>query len=124
MERTFGDLSNVTVYWEAEPGSEQELVSRFGNVTFGVGQTRGELVISVAQDELPELDRSFNVSLVNVSNGRLGALTSAKLTVLASDDPYGYFVFAGHATPVRLPEADATVTLTILRRGGLLGTVL
>ncbi|XP_042344940.1 adhesion G-protein coupled receptor V1 [Plectropomus leopardus] len=123
VERSFGDLSNVTVYWEADPSSEGELLSRSGNITFGVGQTSENIIIKVAEDEIPELDKSFNVSLVNVSHGRLGAQTSATLTVLASDNPYGVFVFDNITSSVRLPEADSTVSLTILRQRGLMGQV-
>ncbi|XP_070760191.1 adhesion G-protein coupled receptor V1 [Enoplosus armatus] len=123
VDRSFGDLSNVTVYWEADPSSEGELLSRFGNITFGVGQTSENIIINVAQDEIPELDKSFTVSLVNVSHGRLGVQTSATLTVLASDDPYGVFLFANVTRSVRLPEADSTVSLTILRQRGLMGQV-
>lgn len=113
----------MTVYWEADPSSEGELLSSFGNITFGVGQTSGNITIGVAQDEVPELDKTFTVSLVNISHGRLGVQTSATLTVLASDDPYGVFVFADATKPVRLPEADTTVTLTIVRQRGLMGKV-
>ncbi|KAK9522608.1 hypothetical protein VZT92_019059 [Zoarces viviparus] len=121
VDRAFGDLSNVTVYWEADPSSEGELLSRFGNITFGVGQTSENIIINVAQDEISELDKSFSVSLVNVTNGRLGVQTSATLTVLANDDPYGVFVFANVTRSVRLSEADSTVSLTILRQRGLMG---
>ncbi|XP_068559504.1 adhesion G-protein coupled receptor V1 [Cebidichthys violaceus] len=123
VDRAFGDLSNVTVYWEADPSSEGELLSRFGNITFGVGQTSENIIINVAQDEISELDKSFNVSLVNVTHGRLGVQTSATLTVLTNDDPYGVFVFANVTRSVRLSEADSTVSLTILRQRGLMGQV-
>ncbi|XP_065821533.1 adhesion G-protein coupled receptor V1 [Labrus bergylta] len=123
VDRSFGDLSNVTVYWEVDPSSEGELLSRFGNITFGVGQTTENIIIDVAPDEIPELDRSFTVSLVNVSHGRLGPQISATLTVLASDDPYGVFVFANETRSVRLPEADSSVSLNILRQRGLMGQV-
>lgn len=123
MNRSFGDLSIVTVYWEVDPSSEGELLNTFGNITFGVGQISENITISVAQDEIPELDKSFTVSLVNVSHGRLGDQTSATLTVLANDDPYGVFVFANETRSVRLPEADSTVSLTILRQRGLMGQV-
>ncbi|KAM3610925.1 uncharacterized protein V6R79_010649 [Siganus canaliculatus] len=123
VDRSFGDLSIVTVYWEVDPSSEGELLSRSGNLTFGVGQTSGNITVNVAQDEIPELDKSFTVSLVNVSHGRLGVHTSATLTVFASDDPYGVFVFSNATKTVRLPEADSTVTLTIVRQRGLMGQV-
>ncbi|CAB1321522.1 unnamed protein product [Coregonus sp. 'balchen'] len=121
--RSFGALSNVTVFWEAEDSSEEDLISRAGNITFHVGQTRGEIELQVAQDEVPELDKSFAVSLVNVSHGRLGVRTEASVTVLASDDPYGVFVFSENSMPVRLPEGHTLVILTIHRQRGLMGKV-
>ena len=121
--RSAGALSNVTVFWEADPSSEGVLVSRAGNVTLLVGQTQGNITLQVAQDEVPELDRSFRVSLVDVSHGRLGRLTEANLTVLASDDPYGVFVFSNTSRPARLPEGDTPVTLFLLRQKGLMGEV-
>ncbi|XP_034025926.1 adhesion G-protein coupled receptor V1 isoform X1 [Thalassophryne amazonica] len=123
VNRSFGDLSNVTVYWEADHSAEGEVLSRFGSITFGVGQTMENIVVSVAQDEIPELDKSFTLSLVNVSHGRLAVPTTATVTVFASDDPYGVFVFAPITRIIRLPEADSTVTLTILRQKGLMGQV-
>ncbi|KAM4746526.1 adhesion G-protein coupled receptor V1 isoform 2-T2 [Anableps anableps] len=123
VDRSFGDLSNVTVYWEVDHSSQGELLSRLGNISFGVGQTSENIVIGVAQDEIPELDKSYTVSLVNVSKGRLGVQTSATLTVLASDHPYGVFIFANASRSVRLPEADVTVSLTIQRLKGSMGQV-
>ncbi|XP_036383544.1 LOW QUALITY PROTEIN: adhesion G-protein coupled receptor V1 [Megalops cyprinoides] len=123
VERSFGALSNVTLFWEADPRSEEDLVYRTGNVTFAVGQTKADIVLRVAGDDIPELDKSFSVILSNVSHGRLGNLTNATLTVLASDDPYGLFVFSERSRPVRVPEADADVTLTMQRQRGLMGSV-
>ncbi|XP_077457045.1 adhesion G-protein coupled receptor V1 [Stigmatopora argus] len=123
VDRSFGDLSNVTVYWEADISSEGELLNQSGNISFGVGQTSQSITITVAQDDVPELDRSFTVSLVNVSHGRLGVVTSSTVTVLASDHPYGVFVFSNTTRPVRLPEGDSAVTLSILRQKGLMGQV-
>ncbi|KAJ8006188.1 hypothetical protein DPEC_G00125640 [Dallia pectoralis] len=121
VERLFGALSNVTLFWEAD--SKDDLISRTGNISFLVGQTVGEIKLQVAEDDVPELDRGFSVSLVNVSHGRLGVRTRATVTVLASDNPYGVFVFSESSGPVRLPEADALVTLTIRRQKGLMGRV-
>ncbi|XP_049326601.1 adhesion G-protein coupled receptor V1 isoform X2 [Astyanax mexicanus] len=121
--RAFGTLSNVTVYWEADADSEGELIYRSGNLTFNVGQTVGSIYLLISQDDVPELDKSFRVRLSNISHGRLGNQTAAAVTVLASDDPYGQFVFADSSRPVRVAEADALVTLTIQRRKGLMGRV-
>lgn len=123
VDRSHGDLSAVTVYWEVDPSSEGQLLTTFGNITFRVGQTSENITVSVAQDEIPELDKNVTVSLVNVSYGRLGDQTSATLTLLASDDPYGVFVFSNKTRSVRLPEANSIVSLTILRQKGLMGQV-
>ncbi|XP_068166577.1 adhesion G-protein coupled receptor V1 [Antennarius striatus] len=123
VDRSFGDLSSVTVYWEADPSSEGALLTRFGNITFAVGQMSANIIINVSEDDIPELDESFTVSLVNVSDGRLGDRTSATLTVLASDDPYGVFVFSNVTKSVRLPESNSAVSLTIHRQRGLMGQV-
>ncbi|KAJ8414918.1 hypothetical protein AAFF_G00024410 [Aldrovandia affinis] len=123
VERSSGALSNVTVFWEADPDSEEDLVDRAGNVTFSVGQTKADIVLRVAEDDIPELDKSFSVVLSSVSHGRLGSRTNATLKVLASDDPYGLFLFSERNRPIRVPEADADITLTIRRERGLMGSV-
>lgn len=121
--RTFGTLSNVTVYWQADADSEGELIYRSGNLTFTVGQTIGNLFLRISEDDIPELDKSFNIHLLNVSHGRLGSQTISMLTVLASDDPYGLFLFSENSRPIRVAEADTLVVLTIQRKKGLMGRV-
>ncbi|XP_062371958.1 adhesion G-protein coupled receptor V1 [Sardina pilchardus] len=121
--RSFGALSDVTVFWEVEPSAKPELLHIAGNLTFGVGQMVSDIVLQVSQDDIPELDKTFKVILSNVSHGRLGESSVASLTILASDDPYGLFVFSEDNRPVRISEANATVTLTIQRQKGLIGTV-
>lgn len=121
--RTFGTLSNVTVYWQADADSERELLYSSGNLTFSVGQTIGNILIRISEDDIPELDKSFKIRLLNVSNGRLGSQTVSTLTVLASDDPYGLFLFSESNRPVREAEANTLVVLTIQRRKGLMGRV-
>lgn len=121
--RTFGALSNVTVYWQADADSEGELIYRSGNLTFTVGQTIGNIFLHISEDDIPELDKSFNIHLLNVSQGRLGSQTVSTLTVLASDDPYGLFMFSENSRPIRVAEADTLVVLTIQRKKGLMGRV-
>ncbi|XP_015216090.2 adhesion G-protein coupled receptor V1 isoform X1 [Lepisosteus oculatus] len=121
--RTGGALSRVTLFWEADLSAEADLVRRAGNVTFEVGQTEGDVVVRVASDDIPELDKSFALLLSNVSHGRLGNLTNATFTILASDDPYGLFVFSEESRPIRVPEGNRDVTLVIERQKGLMGSV-
>ncbi|KAI2664431.1 Adhesion G-protein coupled receptor V1 [Labeo rohita] len=112
-----------TVVLQADGNSDGELVYRSGTVTFEVGQTVGSIYLLISQDDIPELDKSFKIRLSNVSHGRLGKETTATLTVLASDDPYGLFAFSDSNRPIRVPEANAVITLTIQRRKGLMGRV-
>ncbi|GAA6109102.1 adhesion G-protein coupled receptor V1 isoform X1 [Tachysurus ichikawai] len=121
--RTFGALSNVTVYWQADADSEGELIYRSGSLTFTIGQTIGNIFLRISEDDIPELDKSFKIRLLNVSHGRLGSQTVSTLTVLASDDPYGLFLFSERSRPIRVAEADSLVVLTIQRRKGLMGRV-
>ncbi|KAI5088303.1 G-protein coupled receptor 98 isoform X2, partial [Silurus meridionalis] len=121
--RTFGTLSNVTVYWQADSDSEGELINRSGILTFTVGQTIGNIFLHISQDDTPELDKNFKIRLLNVSHGRLGSQTVSTLTVLASDDPYGLFLFSEGSRPIRVAEADTLVVLTIQRMKGLMGRV-
>lgn len=103
--------------------AKDELLAIAGNLLFGVGQLISDIVLQVSQDEIPELDKTFKVTLTNVTHGRLGERFVASVTILASDDPYGLFVFSESGRPERVSEGNVTVTLTIQRQKGLMGTV-
>lgn len=92
-------------------------------MTFSVGQTIGTIVLYISEDDIPELDKSFKIRLLNVSHGRLGSQIISTLTVLANDDPYGLFLFSENSRPIRVAEANTLVVLTIQRRKGLMGRV-
>lgn len=70
----------------------------------------------------PELAESFLVHLRNVSAGRLADNgTQSNVTILASDDPYGVFVFS--PSQLTISESNTTVNLTIQRLSGVQGMV-
>ncbi|XP_053910929.1 adhesion G-protein coupled receptor V1 [Cuculus canorus] len=122
--RTHGALSQVMLHWIVVCDFTEDLVSTYGNVTFDVGQVRANITVQVSPDEVPELDKVFSVLIVNVSSGRLGNHTNATLTILANDDPYGVFIFSEKNRPIKVEEERKNISLTIVRRGGLLGTVM
>uniref|UniRef100_A0A8C5P4D2 Adhesion G-protein coupled receptor V1 n=1 Tax=Jaculus jaculus TaxID=51337 RepID=A0A8C5P4D2_JACJA len=122
--RTHGALSQVTLHWNIDSDPDGDLAATSGNITFGIGQRTAHITVEVLPDEAPELDKVFSVSLVAVSNGSLGILTNATLTVLASDDPYGVFIFSEKNRPIRVEEATQNVTLSIIRLKGLMGEVI
>ncbi|XP_031951062.1 adhesion G-protein coupled receptor V1 isoform X6 [Corvus moneduloides] len=122
--RTHGALSQVTLYWIIICDFTNDLISTDGSVTFDVGQARTNITIQVSPDDVPELDKIFSVLIINVSHGRLGFHTNATLTILANDDPYGVFIFSEQNRPIKVDEETKNVSLTVIRCGGLLGTVM
>ncbi|KAM4753534.1 adhesion G-protein coupled receptor V1 isoform 2-T3 [Cyanocitta cristata] len=122
--RTHGALSQVTLYWIIICDFTNDLISTDGSVTFDVGQARTNITIQVSPDDVPELDKMFSVLIINVSHGRLGYHTNATLTILANDDPYGVFIFSEQNRPIKVEEEAKNVSLTVIRCGGLLGTVM
>ena len=73
---------------------------------------------------MPEFAEPVVISLTSVSNGALSSTNrDATVTVEASDDPYGSFVFAASSRPVRVEEDEENVTLTIIREFGQTGRV-
>ncbi|OXB72852.1 UNVERIFIED_CONTAM: hypothetical protein H355_000852 [Colinus virginianus] len=122
--RTHGALSEVTLHWVVDCDLTEDLISTYGNVTFSVGQVRANITVQVSHDEVPELDKMFSVLIINISSGRLGNHTNATLTVLANDDPYGLFIFPEKNRPIKVEEEMKNISLTIVRLGGLFGTVM
>lgn len=122
--RTHGALSQVTLHWIISCDLTEDLISTDGSVTLDIGQVRANITVQVSPDEVPELDKVFSVLIINVSSGRLGNHTNATLTILANDDPYGVFVFSEQNRPIKVEEETKNISLTIIRRGGLLGTVM
>ncbi|NWW69684.1 GPR98 protein, partial [Climacteris rufus] len=122
--RTHGALSQVTLHWIIDCDLTKDLISTDGNVTFDVGQVRANITVQVSPDEVPELDKVFSVLIINVSSGRLGNRTNATLTILANDDPYGVFIFSERNRPIKVEEETKNISLTVVRYGGLLGTVM
>uniref|UniRef100_A0A8C2V3T1 Adhesion G-protein coupled receptor V1 n=1 Tax=Chinchilla lanigera TaxID=34839 RepID=A0A8C2V3T1_CHILA len=121
--RSHGALSRVTLHWNIDSDPDGDLAFTSGNVTFETGQTRAHITVEILPDEEPELDKAFSVSILNVSRGSLGVHTNATLIVLASDDPYGVFIFSAENRPIIVEEATQNVTLSIIRLKGLLGRV-
>ncbi|NWV26847.1 GPR98 protein, partial [Origma solitaria] len=122
--RSHGALSQVTLHWIIACDLTGDLISTDGNVTFDVDQVKANITVQVAPDDLPELDKVFSVLIINVSHGHLGNHTNATLTILANDDPYGVFIFSERNRPIKVEEETKNISLTVIRGGGLLGTVM
>lgn len=113
----------MTLLWSIDSDPDGDLAFTSGNVTFEIGQKTADITVQVLPDEDPELDKAFSVSILSVSSGSLGARANATLTVLASDDPYGVFIFSEKTRPIEVEEAMRNITLSIIRLKGLMGKV-
>nr|XP_031304026.1 adhesion G-protein coupled receptor V1 [Camelus dromedarius] len=122
--RSHGALSRVTLLWSIDSDPDGDLAITSGNVTFEMGQKSANITVEILPDEDPELDKAFSVSILSVSSGTLGLRINATLTVLASDDPCGVFIFSEKNRPIKVEEAAQNITLLIVRLKGLLGKVM
>ncbi|CAI8030499.1 Adhesion G-protein coupled receptor V1 [Geodia barretti] len=102
------------------------------------GSSSVNIPVTILADELPELDETFQLSLVSVyfteevpedmgdGGPQLGEITVSEIVIRENDDPYGRFRIAGGSgeSVVRVPEADSLgVSLTVTREAGRVGTV-
>ncbi|KAM9694992.1 adhesion G-protein coupled receptor V1 [Trichechus inunguis] len=122
--RSHGALSQVTLHWNIDSDPDGDLAFISGNITFEIGQRSANITVEILPDEDPELDKAFSVSILSVSSGSLGDHTNATLTVWASDDPYGVFIFSEKNRPIEVEEATQNITLSIIRLKGLMGKVI
>ncbi|XP_040304713.1 adhesion G-protein coupled receptor V1 isoform X6 [Herpailurus yagouaroundi] len=122
--RNHGALSQVTLLWSIDSDPDGDLAFTSGNVTFEIGQKSVNITVEILPDEDPELDKAFSVSIISVSSGSLGVHTNATLTVLASDDPCGVFIFSEKNRPIKVEEATQNITLSVIRLKGLMGKVI
>lgn len=113
----------MTLHWSTDSDLHGDLAVTSGNITFEIGQRTACITMEILPDEEPELDKALTVSIRSVSSGSLGVLTNATLTILASDDPYGVFIFSNKTRPISVEEATHNVTLLIIRLKGLMGDV-
>ncbi|NXO18386.1 GPR98 protein, partial [Oriolus oriolus] len=129
VTRTGGIFSDVSVKFKAMPitataGEDYSVAS--SDVVLLEGETSKAVPIYIINDINPEVEESFYVQLLNQTTGGalLGSLTRAVITIEASDDPFGSFVFQSTEFTVEEPEfGSVTINLPIIRNAGTLGNV-
>ncbi|GCB66672.1 hypothetical protein scyTo_0007916 [Scyliorhinus torazame] len=129
VTRTGGIFADVSVKFRAlsmtaRVGEDYSIAS--SDVILLEGETSKAVPIYLLNDIIPELEESFRIELINETTGGavLGAITEATITIEASDDPYGSFVFERTEFIVEEPESNTTkINLSIVRNAGTLGAV-
>lgn len=95
-------------------------------VQFFQGQTTSDISITITQDDEPELQEDFTVSIglsTSSSPAVLGLITSATIIIDSSDSPHGELGFEEplvyhESNPTTVPT---TLTLNVERLGGSIG---
>uniref|UniRef100_A0ABM5FTD0 Adhesion G-protein coupled receptor V1 isoform X1 n=1 Tax=Pogona vitticeps TaxID=103695 RepID=A0ABM5FTD0_9SAUR len=129
VTRTGGIFADVSVKFKAVPitaiaGEDYSVAS--SDVVLLEGETSKAVPIYIINDINPEVEESFLVQLLNQTTGGalLGSLTQAVITIEASDDPFGSFVFQIIEITIEEPETNTVkVDLPVIRNAGTLGNV-
>ncbi|OCU02316.1 adhesion G-protein coupled receptor V1 [Xenopus laevis] len=158
VERTRGALDTVYVFYSISsidlPSPNQtvnDFTSSKGNITFRPFQRSMVLNLNAVDDEIPELEEAFRVTLVNAlsADGKIGSTPTSgasidpnkrieDIKIVASDHPYGLLQFSLASPPkpednmtlpsmsvptISVKEEIGQVKLLVVRAQGLLGHV-
>ncbi|XP_057301693.1 adhesion G-protein coupled receptor V1-like isoform X2 [Hydractinia symbiolongicarpus] len=119
--RVGGSLGGVNVTWTIVNGSA-DFLDTVGTVMVAAGKMVTTITIVTIDEDVPELDESFVIKLVNVSGGTINqSADAAIIKIQANDHPYGLFNF--QRSMLYTNEANKTIPITIIREKGTAGTV-
>jgi G-protein coupled receptor 98 len=108
-------------------GSGKDFIAAAGLLSFGDGERFKTVMISLVDDSIPELLKSFTLLLSNPAGSpappRLGVAKQITVTIQPSDDALGVVGFASDSLAVVVEETSGTVNLNVKRRGGALGPI-
>ncbi len=102
------------------------LTDRNLTLTFRPNEASLFFAVSIFDDDLPEIDEDFVVSVRMPTGGaRIGQQTSATMTVLTNDNAHGLVGFRNSSQSVIIAEmdGDVTVSLDVERNAGTFGQV-
>ena len=130
LVRVGGSLGVTTVNYASvgrRATAPSDYTETTGTAVFPPGQIRVNVLIPTVDDAIPELVEHFVFSLLGVSGGSLGNITTATVFIDASDSPFGVVGFeaglvsAGTSIPNPI-QSPAMVSLTVTRAGGTTGS--
>ncbi|XP_069819007.1 adhesion G-protein coupled receptor V1 isoform X3 [Dendropsophus ebraccatus] len=135
IERLYGTYGRVMVEWFAN-GSVADIFPASGVVTFSEGQALTTITITVVADNIAELAETVMVVLtkvttMNIQDPHRGAIldpqrSTAMLTILPNDSPYGVVGWHIHSYSVKVEEPVGNpmiITLQITREQGFAGDI-
>ncbi|XP_004678196.1 PREDICTED: G-protein coupled receptor 98 [Condylura cristata] len=113
----------ITVYWRIIPPSVGKFVETMGKIMMRDGQSAAIVVIQTLNDDIPEEKSLYEFQLTGISEGGILSESSstANITVVASDFPYGCFAFSQEQ--LQVAEKAQKVSIPVFRSGGSWGSV-
>lgn len=131
LVRTGGTFNTATVTYSVVNGitTSSDYVLTGGVVIFAPGMTAASILISIVDDNVPEFEEDFVVTISNASVASLGVTTMATVIISASDSPFGVVGFEESvvvnginlANP-SLTDGPASVLLTVVRSEESIGS--
>ncbi|XP_030832667.1 adhesion G-protein coupled receptor V1 isoform X3 [Strongylocentrotus purpuratus] len=134
--RAQGLLGDITVEWRTVDGSAVsagknpiDFVSAGGRLEFTDQQRSTYISIAIVDNDIAELEKSFQVQLSSPTGGaQIGPASTIQVVILPSDNAYGTFEFDSQSLFVTAVEPQPLqtndVTLQVIRLGGALGEVM
>ncbi|XP_065175877.1 adhesion G-protein coupled receptor V1-like [Sycon ciliatum] len=142
VERSVASFGTVRVFWELtsmELNPAQEFNMTSGYVVFAPGQLVASIPNSVRVDTTPEVAAPATLTLRNISTSGVSSvpavggaaeldstMTTAVITLRASNMPHGQVAFAGSSLKRTVNEgsAEINVTFTIVREFGSIDDII
>ena len=124
------DTATVTFILSLQTAMDEDVnLTSANEVTFTSGQNETVILLSITDDDLPELAEQFILELTNVTTGKLSSLStqsyniytnnigdavivnpsSITIEITANDDPYGVFLF--NVTSLETTEESGMIEL-------------
>ncbi|XP_022110249.1 G-protein coupled receptor 98-like isoform X2 [Acanthaster planci] len=146
VDRKFGSIGQVRVFYEAKVGSldpalpavnlaqdGQDFLGGPNFLDFEDGQSVGEIAVTINEDDIPELNEVFlvNLTAVQILNQAItdtpprldSSGTLSEVTIEANDGTQGVVLFLGITGSLDTIEAERTLQLTVSRDRGTYGAV-
>ncbi|XP_047139693.1 adhesion G-protein coupled receptor V1 isoform X1 [Hydra vulgaris] len=123
--RTGGLLLLQQVFFEVVLGS-MDFQQYKVIITFPVGISMKKQLLIPKDDDLPELNETFTVTLTSISGSVLGMNSTFNITILPSDDPYGLISFKSNYENINREVCEnkiqsVPVSFLVMRNKGLFG---
>ena len=120
---TEGDTTVNYVVTSISATEGSDYTGSTGNLSFSSGSTSQTISIAIINDEDPEGDETFTVSLYNASSDAVIVAHSTVTVIIGvNDDAGGLVAFSADAVPVINEDVfNSSVNLTIIRTVGSIG---